>query len=59
MTQEAVCAGVDVAKNTLKVAVSGSEEARQFANVEDHLANIFAKLNVGSRTEAVVGGQPC
>jgi hypothetical protein len=34
MTKEAVCAGVDVAKNTLDVAVSSSEGIRQFAN--DH-----------------------
>jgi len=32
MTKEAVCAGVDVAKNTLEVAVSSSEGIRQFAN---------------------------
>jgi len=32
MTEEAVCIGVDVAKSTLDVAVTDSEEARQFAN---------------------------
>ena len=34
MTEEPVCVGVDVAKNTLDVAVSNSNEARQFNN--DH-----------------------
>ena len=34
MTEEPVCVGVDVAKNTLDVAVSNSNEARQFSN--DH-----------------------
>ena len=34
MTEEAVCVGVDVAKNTLDVAVSNSKETRQFNN--DH-----------------------
>jgi transposase len=34
MTEDAVCVGVDVAKNTLDVAVSNSKEARQFDN--DH-----------------------
>jgi transposase len=34
MTEEAVCVGVDVAKNTLDVAVSNSKETRQFEN--DH-----------------------
>ena len=32
MMEEAVCIGVDVAKSTLDVAVTDSEEARQFAN---------------------------
>ena len=32
MIEEAVCIGVDVAKSTLDVAVTDSEEARQFAN---------------------------
>lgn len=34
MTDEAVCVGVDVAKNTLDLAVSNSNETRQFGN--DH-----------------------
>ena len=34
MTKEAVYVGVDVAKDTLDVADSGSQEARQFTN--DH-----------------------
>jgi hypothetical protein len=34
MTEDAVCVGVDVAKSTLGVAVSGCEETRHFAN--DH-----------------------
>ena len=34
MTKEAVYVGVDVAKNTLDVAVSNSKETQQFAN--DH-----------------------
>jgi transposase len=32
MTEEAVCVGVDVAKTTLDVAVTDSDETRQFAN---------------------------
>ena len=35
MTDEAVCVGVDVAKNTLDVAVSNTNEARQFANNDE------------------------
>ena len=34
MTKEAVYAGVDVAKDTLDIAVSNSQKVRQFAN--DH-----------------------
>ena len=34
MTEKVICVGVDVAKNTLDVAVSNSQERRQFAN--DH-----------------------
>jgi transposase len=34
MTEEAACVGVDVAKNTLDLAVSNSKETRQFEN--DH-----------------------
>jgi len=34
MTEEAVCVGVDVAKNTLDIAVSNLKETRQFNN--DH-----------------------
>ena len=32
MTEEAVCVGVDVAKNTLDIAISNSKETRQFNN---------------------------
>ena len=32
MMEETVCVGVDVAKSTLDVAVTDSEEVRQFAN---------------------------
>ena len=32
MREEAACIGVDVAKSTLDVAVTDSEETRQFAN---------------------------
>ena len=35
MTEEAVCIGVDVAKNTLDVAVSNLKELRQFNNDDD------------------------
>ena len=39
MTKEAVCIGVDVAKNTLDVAVSDSGETRQFANDHEGVTN--------------------
>jgi transposase len=38
MTEEAVCVGVDVAKITLDVAVSDSEEAWQFANDDEGIS---------------------
>ena len=39
MTKEAVCVGVDVAKNSLDVAVSNSEGVRQFANDHEGVTN--------------------
>jgi len=39
MTEEAVCVGVDVAKNTLDVAVSNSKEVQQFANDHEGVTN--------------------
>ena len=39
MTKEAVYVGVDVAKNSLDVAVSGSEGVRQFANDHEGVTN--------------------
>jgi hypothetical protein len=38
MTEEAVCVGVDVAKNTLDMAVSNSKETRQFDNDHEGIA---------------------
>jgi len=38
MTEEAVCVGVDVAKITLDVAVSDSDEAWQFANDDEGIS---------------------
>ena len=39
MIEEVVCAGVDVAKNTLDVTVSSSEGIRQFANDHEDITN--------------------
>ncbi len=39
MTKEAVYVGVDVAKNSLDVAVSNSEEVRQFTNDHEDITN--------------------
>ncbi len=39
MTKEAVYVGVDVAKNSLDVAVSNSEEVRQFTNDHEGVTN--------------------
>ncbi len=39
MTKEAVYVGVDVAKNSLDVAVSNSEEVRQFTNNLEGVTN--------------------
>ncbi len=39
MTREAVYVGVDVAKNSLDVAVSSSEGVRQFANNHEGVTN--------------------
>ncbi|MFC1911951.1 hypothetical protein ACFLXG_02185 [Chloroflexota bacterium] len=39
MTKEAVCVGVDVAKNSLDMAVSNSEGVRQFANDHEGVTN--------------------
>ena len=39
MTEEAVCVGVDVAKNTLDTAVSNSGETLQFTNDHEGIAN--------------------
>ncbi len=39
MIEEAVCVGVDVARNTLDVAASDSGEARQFANDDEGVTN--------------------
>lgn len=39
MTEEAVCVGVDIAKHSLDVAVSNSNEARQFNNDQEGITN--------------------
>jgi transposase len=39
MTKEAVCVGMDVVKNTLDVAISSSEEIRQFTNDHEGITN--------------------
>lgn len=38
MTKEVVCVGVDIAKSTMDVAVSDSEEARQFTNDDEGIS---------------------
>jgi transposase len=44
MTGEAVCVGVDVAKNTLDLAVSNSNEARQFENDLDGIMSAVSYI---------------
>ncbi len=53
MTKEAVCAGVDVAKNTLDVAVSSSEGIRQFANDHEGITNAVRYI-AGLKTARII-----
>jgi transposase len=53
MTKEAVCAGVDVAKNTLDVAVSSSEGIRQFANDHEGITNAVRYIS-GLKTARII-----
>jgi transposase len=45
MTEDAVCVGVDVAKSTLDVAVSGCEETRQFANDHEGISQAIRHIS--------------
>jgi transposase len=45
MTEDAVCVGVDVAKSTLDVAVSGCEETRQFANDHEGISQAICHIS--------------
>jgi len=53
MTKEAVCAGVDVAKNTLDVAVSSCEGIRQFANDHEGITNAVRYI-AGLKTAMII-----
>ena len=53
MTKETVCAGVDVAKNTLDVAVSSSEGIRQFANDHEGITNAVRYI-AGLKTARII-----
>jgi transposase len=53
MTKEAVCAGVDIAKNTLDVAASSSEGIRQFANDHEGITNAVRYI-AGLKTARII-----
>ena len=64
MTEETVCVGVDVAKNTLDIATSNSKETRQFNNDHQGITSAVHYIRLSKKSKnmiflAITGNKMC